>query len=122
MRYLSVYLGAHDITLAYEANRRLYNGYEIYIHPEWNPTTMAGDIAMIKLATIVTYTRNNHLLLIFVILVINNSIEMDFIIEYIRPVCLASSSEPSYENIQVTVAGWGTTSDGIEILKLNELN
>jgi hypothetical protein len=32
---------------------------------------MAGDIAMIKLATIVTYTRNNHLLLIyFVILVI----------------------------------------------------
>ena len=71
VRYLSVYLGAHDITLAYEANRRLYNGYEIYIHPEWNPTTMAGDIAMIKLATIVTYTRNNHLLLIyFVILVI----------------------------------------------------
>ena len=46
---------------------------------------------------------------------------MDFIIEYIRPVCLASSSEPSYENIQVTVAGWGTTSDGIEIWKLNEL-
>jgi hypothetical protein len=73
---------------------------------------MAGDIAMIKLATIVTYTRNNHLLLIFVILVINNSIEMDFI-EYIRPVCLASSSEPSYDNSQVTVAGWGTTSDGI---------
>jgi hypothetical protein len=76
---------------------------------------MAGDIAMIKLATIVAYTRNNHLLLIFVILVINNSIEMDFIIEYIRPVCLASSSEPNYDNSQVTVAGWGTTSDGIEI-------
>ncbi len=110
MRYLSVYLGAHDITLAYEANRRLYNGYEIYIHPEWNPTTMAGDIAMIKLATIVAYTRNNHLLLICHTRH-NNSIEMDFI-EYIRPVCLASSSEPSYENIQVTVAGWGTTSDG----------
>nr|CAH0103335.1 unnamed protein product [Daphnia galeata] len=88
VRYLSVYLGAHDITASYEANRRLYNGYEIYIHPEWNPTTMAGDIAMIKLAAIVAYTQ------------------------YIRPVCLASSSEPSYDNSQVTVAGWGTTSDG----------
>jgi hypothetical protein len=38
----------------------MYNGYEIYIHPEWNPSTMAGDIAMIKLSTIVTYTRNSN--------------------------------------------------------------
>jgi hypothetical protein len=55
---LTIYLGAHDITASYEANRRVYNGYEVYIHPEWNPSTQAGDIALIKLYNIVTYTRN----------------------------------------------------------------
>ncbi|XP_046448012.1 brachyurin-like [Daphnia pulex] len=88
LRYLTIYLGAHDITASYEANRRVYNGYEAYVHPEWNPSTQAGDIALIKLYNIVTYTQ------------------------YIRPVCLATYNEPSYVNSKVTVAGWGTTSDG----------
>lgn len=88
LAYLTIYLGAHDITASYEANRRVYNGYEVYIHPEWNPSTQAGDIALIKLYNVVTYTQ------------------------YIRPVCLATSNEPSYVNSPVTVAGWGTTSDG----------
>lgn len=56
---MTVYLGAHDITASYEANRKMYTGYEVYIHPEWNPSTQAGDIALIKLYDIVTYTRND---------------------------------------------------------------
>jgi hypothetical protein len=38
-------------------NQKTFRDYEIYIHPEWNPTTQAGNVALIQLSTVVDYTR-----------------------------------------------------------------
>ena len=38
-------------------NQKTFRDYEIYIHPEWNSTTQAGNVALIKLSTVVEYTR-----------------------------------------------------------------
>ncbi|XP_046448014.1 brachyurin-like [Daphnia pulex] len=90
VRYIDVYLGAHDRTAESEDNRKLYSNSETFIHPAWNPATDAGDIALIKLKSAVKYSQ------------------------YIRPVCLSISGidEPDYVNEMVTVTGWGTTYDG----------
>lgn len=31
---------------------------QVFINPEWNQTTRAGDIALIKLNSLVTFSRN----------------------------------------------------------------
>ncbi|EFX82218.1 hypothetical protein DAPPUDRAFT_33543, partial [Daphnia pulex] len=92
LKSVNVYLGAHDITATSEVNRRVYSGSQVFLHPDYNANNQAGDIAMIQLTTSVTYTQ------------------------YIRPVCLATSTEPDYASSPVTVTGWGTTYDGASSL------
>ncbi|XP_057376845.1 brachyurin-like [Daphnia carinata] len=87
VNYVDIYLGKHDRTVS-EDNQKLYSSSESFIHPDWNPTTQAGDIALIKLKSSVKFSQ------------------------YISPICLASTSEPDYVNSSVTVTGWGITYDG----------
>ncbi|EFX82344.1 hypothetical protein DAPPUDRAFT_49170 [Daphnia pulex] len=82
---VKVYLGAHNIT-TYETNRKSYSAMQVFINPEWNQTTLAGDIALIKLYSLVTFSR------------------------YIRPICLPSTVEPDYVNQNVVVTGWGSST------------
>ena len=86
-------------------NQKTFRDYEIYIHPEWNSTTQAGNVALIKLSTVVEYTR----MLLIILNHLNCNIKSILIVvnltEYIRPICLPSSSEPDYINQQVIVTG-----------------
>ncbi|XP_046641296.1 vitamin K-dependent protein C-like [Daphnia pulicaria] len=71
----------HQYPIGSESQR--YWGIETFIHPNWNPTTKAGDIALVKLSTVVEYTK------------------------YIHPICLPNpASEPDYANQNVTVTGF----------------
>ena len=63
-RSVDVYLGAHNISAENEVNRRVYSGNDAFIHADYNATTLAGDIALIKLSTAVTYTRNNNVIIL----------------------------------------------------------
>ena len=45
-----VYAGSHDLSLTEEPNRVVIEATESYIHPDWNPATVVGDIALIKLS------------------------------------------------------------------------
>jgi hypothetical protein len=49
-----VFLGVQKVD---SVNQKTFRDYEIYIHPEWNSTTQAGNVALIKLSTVVEYTR-----------------------------------------------------------------
>ena len=49
-----VFLGVQKVD---SVNQKTFRDYEIYIHPEWNPATQAGNVALIKLSTVVEYTR-----------------------------------------------------------------
>jgi hypothetical protein len=62
---VNVYLGAHNFSAPSEVNRKQYWGNETFIHPNWNRTTKAGDIALVKLSTVVEYTsktKSNQIL------------------------------------------------------------
>jgi ABC-type antimicrobial peptide transport system permease subunit len=99
---VNVYLGAHNISAPSEVNRKQYWGNETFIHPNWNRTTKAGDIALVKLSTVVEYTSKNKIK--------SNSKKNfkksnggNFDAEYIHPICLPDPSEPDYVNQYVTV-------------------
>ncbi|XP_064100709.1 trypsin-1-like, partial [Macrobrachium nipponense] len=62
---------------------------QIIVHPAYNSNTMDNDMALIKLATPITFPADNR----------------------IAPVCLPSASN-LYENVNAIVTGWGTTSSG----------
>ncbi|EFX82246.1 hypothetical protein DAPPUDRAFT_49162 [Daphnia pulex] len=83
-----VYLGVHNYAATDEINRKMYVANNYVVHPDSNVNNFSNDIALIKLSTTVTFSQ------------------------YIRPICLASSTEPDYINEPATVAGWGFTSDG----------
>jgi hypothetical protein len=46
--YFDVYLGAHNLKVT-EPTRLEIRATEIYINPNWNLTTLNGDVALIKL-------------------------------------------------------------------------
>ncbi|XP_030840490.1 atrial natriuretic peptide-converting enzyme-like [Strongylocentrotus purpuratus] len=58
---------------------------QIFIHPDYDSFTNDADIALIQLSTLVNYT------------------------DYIRPACLANSSQETTVYKQCIVSGWGNT-------------
>ena len=46
--YFDVYLGAHNVRVT-EPERLEIRATEKYIHPNWRPALLTGDIALIKL-------------------------------------------------------------------------
>eukprot|EP00057_Strongylocentrotus_purpuratus_P012637 XP_011667111.1 PREDICTED: transmembrane protease serine 9-like [Strongylocentrotus purpuratus] len=58
---------------------------QIFIHPDYDSITVDADIALIQLSTLVNYT------------------------DYIRPACLANSSQETTVYKQCLVSGWGNT-------------
>ncbi|EFX83646.1 hypothetical protein DAPPUDRAFT_100270 [Daphnia pulex] len=87
LKVLNVYLGAHNISATSEVNRKEYWGNETFIHPNWNPTTEAGDIALDNLSTVVEYTKCIRLSV------------------HASGICLPKPSEPDHVNQNVTVTG-----------------
>ena len=47
---MDVYAASHDLSISDEPDRVIVKTSEVYIHPDWNRVTMAGDIALIKLS------------------------------------------------------------------------
>ncbi len=97
----------------------MYEGKGLLVHSGWDSYWFNNDIALVYLATPVTFTRIIPILLIKYLLrdlfrlnlkTCNNYIYYQT--EYIRPVCLAAPNGPSYAGEYATVAGWGATSDG----------
>lgn len=76
------------VTTAHGSGGTLYKVSAITIHPNYNPSTIANDIAVLKLSTPLTLSSNVA------------------IIAY-------ATTTPSVSDGQiVNVAGWGTTSEG----------
>ncbi|XP_066984559.1 clotting factor G beta subunit-like [Macrobrachium rosenbergii] len=72
---------------------------QIVVHPSYSSSTMDNDIALIKLATPITFQPDNK----------------------IAPVCLPDAGN-LYENVNAVVTGWGTTtSGGIQPNELQEV-
>ena len=70
---VQVCLGAHDLRLQHEQNRVCIDTYEFEYHAQYNPNTLANDIAMITLPraveqskTIKTNGDNSHNLSLFI--------------------------------------------------------
>jgi hypothetical protein len=97
----------------------MYEGQGLLVHSGWDPYTFDNNIALVYLATPVTFTRIIPILLIKYLLRdlfrLNLKTRNNFYYqtEYIRPVCLAAPNGPSYAGEYATVAGWGATSDGM---------
>ena len=68
---------------------------QIFVHPNYNYYTYDYDIALIKLSKQVTFT------------------------DYVRPACLAESTNETAAYTRCLVSGWGDTEIGTYIIKLS---
>jgi hypothetical protein len=53
-----VFAGSHDISLDEEPHRVIVATNESIVHPDWNPFTVANDIALIKLPEKIEFNGN----------------------------------------------------------------
>ncbi|XP_046641064.1 chymotrypsin-like elastase family member 2A [Daphnia pulicaria] len=81
-----VTLGMHNYKTAVDVNRQSLelDMNSFFFHPDYSET-LTADIALIKLPSVVTFSR------------------------FVHPVCLADWKEIDYVGEQVTIAGWGST-------------
>lgn len=82
----SLLLGAHDRTVAEPSQVTIVTN-EYAIHPNWNPSTLANDIALIKLPYSLNFT------------------------DEISPICMAPMTEPDHAGDTLLVSGWGKTAE-----------
>ncbi|KAJ3652786.1 hypothetical protein Zmor_018719 [Zophobas morio] len=82
-RTFTIYLGT--ITLNPDSGSTVVTTTNKIVHPNYNPSTLANDVALIRLDSAITFSTN------------------------IQAITLASSSLGS--GVSVTVSGWGKTSD-----------
>ncbi len=54
-----VYAGSHDLSLGSEDHRIVVKTTESIVHPDWNPSTLANDIALIKLPERIEFSDGN---------------------------------------------------------------
>uniref|UniRef100_T1J921 Peptidase S1 domain-containing protein n=1 Tax=Strigamia maritima TaxID=126957 RepID=T1J921_STRMM len=82
---LTIRLGDHDTSTTTDTTHVAVKAASIQIHPSYNPRNNQNDLALVRLASKVTYS------------------------DTIVPVCLASQGDPTdYTDKTVTVAGWGS--------------
>ncbi|KAK7066899.1 hypothetical protein SK128_027104 [Halocaridina rubra] len=87
---LNVVVGEHNwATTSETAATQTLSVQQITIHPNYNSNTLNNDLALIKLSSPLTFPDDNT----------------------IAPVCLPPPGD-SYSNVQATVTGWGTLSQG----------
>ena len=84
-----VMLGAHNIKAESEEGRLNINTMMFFTHPEYNPSALQNDIALIHLGKPIQFSRR------------------------ISPVCLPgqADTERSFEDRNVLATGWGRPSD-----------
>uniref|UniRef100_A0A6I8QA87 Serine protease 36 n=1 Tax=Xenopus tropicalis TaxID=8364 RepID=A0A6I8QA87_XENTR len=80
-----VRLGAYRLAQT-SPNEITYTVDRIIVNPQYNSSTLFGDIALIRLTSPITYTK------------------------YILPVCLPSTSNSFTDGMECWVTGWGTIS------------
>ncbi|XP_046456353.1 brachyurin-like [Daphnia pulex] len=80
-------LGAHDRTVA-EPSQLTIETTAHATHPNWNPSTLANDVALIRLPEPITFTPE------------------------ISPLCMSPATEPDHVGDTLLVSGWGKTADG----------
>ncbi|KAF2881376.1 hypothetical protein ILUMI_24819 [Ignelater luminosus] len=83
--HFTLYLGSVNQSQPVEQGRVVVETAEKYVHPSYNPFTLANDIALVRLQKPVNFT------------------------DRIQPISLASHNTPA--NKTLTVSGWGKTSD-----------
>lgn len=84
---LMVKLGDHDININTETVTQNVKVAQIIKHKDFSQQTLHNDVAILRLATPVTYTKT------------------------VRAVCMAASSRRVRQGTVATVVGWGLTSD-----------
>lgn len=81
----TVFVGLHDSTII-PADTNIFSVSEVYIHPEYNDTTLRNDVAVLKLTKSLTFS------------------------DKVSTICLPSAnSHKSLYNKEVVAAGWGAT-------------
>ncbi|KAG5262875.1 hypothetical protein AALO_G00279910 [Alosa alosa] len=88
---LVVYLGRQDQEGSVNPNMVSSKVLSIIKHPSYNDITKNNDIALLRLATSVTFTS------------------------YIRPVCLAAADSTFDSGTKTWITGWGTTASGVSL-------
>ena len=61
---MGIYLGVIDVP---SENQKTYWGKENFLHPDWNVTTQAGNVALIKLSNTVEFTGIHIVIILFII-------------------------------------------------------
>ncbi|KAG7174594.1 Plasma kallikrein-like 4, partial [Homarus americanus] len=98
---LIIWLGGYDLSLPAEDGRVVHRASHIIIHKDFNPFTMANDVALIRVTEPVNMTYS------------------------VRPVCLPDVSEwdvsfvAGEAGLDGTVTGWGLTEEQGEQSKVN---
>ncbi|KAJ8720331.1 hypothetical protein PYW07_012374 [Mythimna separata] len=92
--HVQAILGAHSLYDRYENGRRVVNVNELVIHPEFEPTNFANDIALVKLANAVQLTD------------MVNTIQLPY----------RNISAFNFAGMGGTVSGWGIAAEGVTFI------
>merc|ERR1711981_1110736 len=87
--YFDIMAGAHNVRASSEPHRVEITSYEGFTHPDWDPDTLEGDIALVRLPEKIEFN------------------------DYIRPACLppAEDADNGYVGELTTPVGWGKNAD-----------
>merc|ERR1719318_1409626 len=87
--YFDILAGAHNVRASSEPHRVEITSYEGFTHPDWDSSTLEGDIALVRLPEKIEFN------------------------DYIRPACLppAEDADNGYVGELTTPVGWGKNSD-----------
>jgi len=98
-RLLQARLGEHDVTRSDESDHIDIDITRIINHPDYNGV-LNYDFSLLKLAEKVDFSLHPH----------------------IRPICLPTSGESTFQDLVATATGWGRTENALPSEKLLEVN
>merc|ERR1712147_7105 len=87
--YFDIMAGAHNVRASSEPHRVEITSYEGFTRPDWDSSTLEGDIALVRLPEKIEFN------------------------DYIRPACLPPAEDESNEYVGelTTPVGWGKNAD-----------